>query len=504
MPRVPRPPDVGDAVPHGAHPAHRKSASTAIAGGAQSHGDVGKPPTSPPILARLHGVTDAVISVAVWTLRLAFVGGVLYALDRIGDPAVQARWRAGSRRWLAHPIRRLLEPLKSRWDTVAREAATRRLTHANRNLPRAIFDDSAINERFIAAAVLAWCRAAPVMLLTNLCYLALLMTALVNVGFIARQISAFIHATWRLITGQHKPAYASSKSDEIKTLDPLGYLADKAQSFGHWVWDRWGPITKIVNDPQHPAIEGVLSLGVMLVIGWLLLTAFRVVWAHMRSLRSGPPNPRDTRTRPGKPDRNLSSAPSILGMSKQHQPVLILLQCVERVGEAHKRWGSGHLLDAPRVAFPDAERAIWNAWKTRHDSVRRPVRRKQKEHAAEVIGALRAAEERQHSEDDTGRVLEETAILLLTIASRYAEGRTGELLDRSQLDGITPATNFTWLRMLLFGGVTTAAGVGCTVLGLPAEAAAPAMGLVLFIGSRAILGFRLGAAETLELFRSGK
>lgn len=394
----------------------------------------------------------------------------------------------------------VLEPLKARWETVALGAARRRLTHAYRNIPTAILDDPAANDPYITAAVLAWCRAAPVRIISSLIYLGILLTVLVNVGVVSRIVMGFTRGVWHLITGHHTPT-ASGSAD---TLDPLGFLAEKAQDFGRWLWSRWNPATRLVDDPQHPAVEGILSLGFLLIILWLLITAIRVAWGHIIGLKSGPPHPRDRNPRPRRPDRHLSSAPSMLNMSTQHLPVLILLQCVERVGAARGRWEFGHSLDAPRVTFPDAERVIWNSRKTRHASMRRPLRRKQKEHAERVVGALRMAEDRQHSEDDTGKVLEDIALMLLTIASRYAEGRTGELLDRSQLEGVTPAANFAWVRLLLFGGVTITAGVGCALLGAPGEAVAPAMGLVLLIGSRTILGIRLGAAETVDLFRGGK
>lgn len=465
----------------------------------------GKPPTSPLILARLYGVTDALIFVANLTIRLALLGGFLYSLGQMSDPAVRSRWGVRVRRWFGHPVRhRILEPLKAQWETVAAEAARRRLTHAYRNLPATTLNDPAVGDPYIATAVLVWCRAAPVRIISSITYLTILLITLLNVTLISRVVLSFTHEVWRLLTGHHTPAHASTASDDVKTLDPLSSLIEKAQSLGRWLWNRWKPATRLVDDPRHPAVEGLISFAVMLVTFWLLTTAVRVAWAHTRSLQSGPPNHRDRRHKPKKRDRHLSLTPSLLNMSTQHLPVLILLQCVERVGAAHKRWEFGHPLDAPRVTFPDAERVIWNAWKTRHIRTRRPLRRQHKEHAEEVVGALRAAEQRQHSEDDTGKVLEDIALMLLTIASRYAEGRTGELLDRSQLDGVTPATNFAWIRMLLFGGMTIAAGAACTILGVPAEAVAPAMGLVLFIGSRAILGLRLGAAETMELFRGGK
>ncbi|MEU0819830.1 hypothetical protein [Streptomyces mirabilis] len=184
--------------------------------------------------------------------------------------------------------------------------------------------------------------------------------------------------------------------------------------------------------------------------------------------------------------------------------MLVLLQCVGRVGAAYQRWQNGPLLDAPRVAFPDAERIIWNAWKTRHVRVRRSLRRQQKEHAAEVVGALRAAEARQYTEADTGEVLEDIVLILLTITARYAEGRTGELLELRRLQGVTPATNFEWVRLLSFGGVVVVAGLGCAVLNLPAAVATPIVALVLVGGSKVLLGHRLGGAETLDLFRNSK
>ncbi|MET9917432.1 hypothetical protein ABZZ04_10145 [Streptomyces sp. NPDC006435] len=127
-----------------------------------------------------------------------------------------------------------------------------------------------------------------------------------------------------------------------------------------------------------------------------------------------------------------------------------------------------------------------------------------KEHAAQVVAVLRAAESRQHVETDTGKVLEDIALILLTITSRYAEGLTAELLGPDRLEGVTPAINFGWARMLLFGAVAIAAGAGCELAGVPAGVATPLVGAVLLLGGRALLGYRLGAVETLDLFRGAK
>lgn len=102
-------------------------------------------------------------------------------------------------------------------------------------------------------------------------------------------------------------------------------------------------------------------------------------------------------------------------------------------------------------------------------------------HERQVIGALRKAEGMLDTDPRQG--LRELAEMLLTMAERYAEGRTGALLDADRLTGIDPVPDRTVLRMISAGVLVTAAAVSVTFLGLPGAAepyAITGLGLVVF------------------------
>ncbi|MEV5126603.1 hypothetical protein AB0K49_28020 [Streptomyces decoyicus] len=148
-----------------------------------------------------------------------------------------------------------------------------------------------------------------------------------------------------------------------------------------------------------------------------------------------------------------------------------------------------------------AEEAVWSAWQARHDRMRRARRHEMKEHAALVVGALRAMEAKQDSEADTGQVFEDTARMLLKIAQRYGEGRTLALLDPEDLAGITPVVNREWVRLAILGGVVVGAAVGANLLGVPDSASGPLIGIVSLITVGVLYGARLVGADLIDGMR---
>ncbi len=112
-----------------------------------------------------------------------------------------------------------------------------------------------------------------------------------------------------------------------------------------------------------------------------------------------------------------------------------------------------------------------------------------KQHAALVVAALRHAEARIDAEGTSA--LPALAHLLVTIASRYAVGRTAALLDEEDLEGMTPARDWEPLRMALSAVLIAAAALWATWMDLPEGADAYVIGgagilvLVLVYGRRA-------------------
>ncbi|MFD3418901.1 hypothetical protein [Streptomyces decoyicus] len=150
------------------------------------------------------------------------------------------------------------------------------------------------------------------------------------------------------------------------------------------------------------------------------------------------------------------------------------------------------------MSMAAAERAVWSAWQVRHDRMRRTRRHEMKEHAALVVGALRAMEAKQA---DTGQVFEDTARMLLKIAQRYGEGRTLALLDPEDLAGITPVVNREWVRLAILGGVVVGAAVGANLLGVPDSASGPPIGIVSLITVGVLCGARLVGADLIDVMR---
>ena len=92
-------------------------------------------------------------------------------------------------------------------------------------------------------------------------------------------------------------------------------------------------------------------------------------------------------------------------------------------------------------------------------------RQELKQHAALVVGALHKAE--TQLDIDAYAALREISCLMLKIMRRYADGAIGALLDREQLEGVTPVQDRETLRVVAVATLFTSAAVGIALLHIP-------------------------------------
>ncbi|MFH9195733.1 hypothetical protein [Streptomyces globisporus] len=159
-------------------------------------------------------------------------------------------------------------------------------------------------------------------------------------------------------------------------------------------------------------------------------------------------------------------------------PVVALLTVAAQCGVVLRRWEETQPdCQIPRVSVQPVERAIWRAHRTRRARARRHNERQFNAHAALVVGALRKAEARQDS--DPGRALEDLAVMLLTIAERYAEGRIDDLLDADQLADVVPAAPRERIRAVVVGLTVVLVMASAALVGLPEAALIPLLPVVV-------------------------
>ncbi len=131
-------------------------------------------------------------------------------------------------------------------------------------------------------------------------------------------------------------------------------------------------------------------------------------------------------------------------------PAVFLLQQAARCGKLYQQYIDQGPVDLPRMSLRGVEKIVRRAWRTRQSAL--PPRWRQKElrdHAAEVIGALRFQEARQES--NPGEALKNLTRMLVMIAERYAQGRTVELLDGRDLKSGDPKYDYPLIRLLVSG-----------------------------------------------------
>ncbi|MEW2346100.1 hypothetical protein AB0904_00370 [Streptomyces sp. NPDC006684] len=279
------------------------------------------------------------------------------------------------------------------------------------------------------------------------------------------------------------------------TRDAVLFIVDQAKDLVHRLQMLWGqPWEK----PWDTATTLVFLMFVYVVIDMArrifpaILAAFGV--AHRKKEPTGglPPSLRS--------GLGVVFAPAVdKHDERRHRPVAVILSYATGVARAHQEMGERSPLDVRRVSVRGVERVIRRAWKVRHGTPKPPHRRELKTHAAKVVGALRRAEERQYTDEDPGMALKDLTEMLLTIAERYAEGRTGQLLD--DVDEIEPVTDRTALRMAGAIAVFLLILFGTPKLGLPDSAAGSLQGVAAIAAVAVFFNHRYNATDLVDIFR---
>ncbi|MGW6270313.1 hypothetical protein [Streptomyces sp. NPDC055060] len=168
-------------------------------------------------------------------------------------------------------------------------------------------------------------------------------------------------------------------------------------------------------------------------------------------------------------------------------PVVALAVCAIQCGRAHHELqrqseAPTGVLERRPVSVKRAENVIKQAWRTRYpvspfNRVRHHQRKALKQHAEQVIAALRGVERRQYSAPS--EALPELATMLLVIAERYAQGQVSQLLDDEQLAGVQVVRDWAWLRLMFGSALITVALVGVAQIGLPDSALGPVAALLI-------------------------
>ena len=408
-------------------------------------------------------------------------------------------------------IQRGAESLVRRWDAWITAHAMQRVSNALVHLSPAAHGVPTRGWLAVIKAAKAWTAFMPFVLVAQLIKIVLLALALFNLGTIVAGVRDLVEhppggerPRQRNCAGlgpadDHEHAAGGGLFDECMGSgpDPLAPLENAGREAAARVWsalaavlaDPWGdPVatTKVV-------IAFTLSVMVMVAM-WVALSLAYRAGDSREHRRAGLQS-----TAAGELRRGLSV--TLRGETARWQPVVLLLAVCRSVGMAYRQLESRDVLSAPRVSLKTAERAVWSAWRTRHGRVRRARRNDLKRHAAEVVGALRAMEARQDSGADTAKVFEDTAVMLLKIAQRYAEGRTLALLDPDDLADVTPAHNREWVRLLALGLIVTGTVAGALTVGLPDAAATPLIGVVSLLSWTVLYGGRMVGTDLVDVMR---
>lgn len=279
------------------------------------------------------------------------------------------------------------------------------------------------------------------------------------------------------------------------TRDVVLFIVDQAEDLVHRLQQLWGqPWEK----PWDTATTLVFLMLVYVVIDMArrILPAILAVFgvAHRKKESTGglPPSLRS--------GLGVVFAPAVDNHDEQqHRPVAVILSYATGAARAHQEMGERSPLDARRVSVRGVERVVRRAWKVRHGKPKPPHRRELKTHAAKVVGALRRAEERQYTDEDPGMALKDLTEMLLTIAERYAEGRTGQLLD--DVDEIEPVTDRTALRVAGAVAVFLLILFGAPMLGLPDSFTGSLQGIAAIAAVALFFNHRYNAADLVDIFR---
>ncbi|MFG2097179.1 hypothetical protein [Streptomyces sp. NPDC048612] len=452
------------------------------------------------LISPLLRLYDLLLNVVVYPLVLLL--GLLKWLAKRCE--ITARWVYG----------RVVRQIVARYVQWSKRRASRHLAWARRPFGQ---DGNRIfpHSRAVRASVQGWYSSMPFEAATYIVKAFVFLLVTINLAAIMAVLMKATVGLWERSgapagpggPGGHLFGSVQDRAHRHDGLDPLLSLVVAFRKLGEAVADKAAPYLAALADPWSRPVEAVTAAMWIAAAGVALL-ALRVAFAGiLRFLPVSPvhaggplylaPSPRFTLI------RTLLSLK--VGTNRRNRPVVVLVNCLARVGAARQHYrrsvNSGHLTDAPRVHLADVEQIVWSAWRTRHAAIRGVQRAQYKEHAEQVVGALRAVEARQDTAPDTGQVLDEMARMLAKIAERYAQGRVLALLDPEDLTDAPRAANREWLRLVVLGAVVIGAAVGVPVLGLSDAAATQVVGVISLVTVVLLYGSRLAPTDLLDVVR---
>lgn len=83
----------------------------------------------------------------------------------------------------------------------------------------------------------------------------------------------------------------------------------------------------------------------------------------------------------------------------------------------------------------------------------------------------------------------------------HAEGRTLDLLDSKDLEGVTPVVSREWLRLVALGVLVTGTVAGAMAAGMPEGAATPLIGVVSLVAWGVLYGGRMVGGDLVDVMR---
>ncbi|MET9917425.1 hypothetical protein ABZZ04_10110 [Streptomyces sp. NPDC006435] len=112
-----------------------------------------------------------------------------------------------------------------------------------------------------------------------------------------------------------------------------------------------------------------------------------------------------------------------------------------------------------------------------------------------------AVRARQDIDDNTGQVFEEMTHVLVTITERYASGNTLALLEPRDVDGIEPAVDREWVRLVILGVAMTGAAIAAGLSELSAAGSTQIVAVVGVIAWMLLYRDRLSPGDVLDVMR---
>lgn len=475
----------------------------------------------------LVAVIDAVLTVLGVVLWPLLLGVFIWAISMQVDPRDVLRLRRILERIaaIAEGVGHLLlgvclrvyrQTLGGAYLRRSRRRAAQHLVWARRGFGRdagSLFPAS----RQVRTVLRSWHQAAPLAAAAYIVKAYILLLVLLNLGRLVDSATRWASRTWA--ESEHAPVPWWAPSGGL--WGPARRVADTGEApgvvvtvvasfraFAEAIWGKAAQYLPALAAPEGRVGEVVTAIS-GIVLALVLLLALR---AGMSFLGRRPGPARDGHRRdPGFVDplprgwwlRSLLSLRP--GVASRTRPVAVLIDCLARVGSARRYYQTvtqtRSTLYVPRVDLAGAERVVWSAWKVRHDPVRGALRRDYRKHAAEVVGVIRRLEARQNIDDNTGQVFEEMARVLVTIAERYASGNTLALLDRADVEGVEPAVDREWVRLVILGVAMTGAAITAGLTELSAAASTQIVAVVGAVAWALLYRDRLSPGDVLDVMR---